>query len=106
MLERKFDIPRNIGERSSILLVFMSRGREELSTKPGRRIFISQGIIKNVMALIAIIRIKKVEKIESINFCPLSESFLNLSIKNGTRTEAETSEAIDTNIRSGIRNAA
>jgi hypothetical protein len=106
MLERKFDKPRNIGERSSILAALISSGRNGLSAKPGSKIFISQGIIKKAMTLTATITMKKPEKIESINFLPLSASFSNLSMKNGTSTDAETIDAIDTKMRSGILNAA
>ena len=106
MLEKKFEIPRNIGESNNILVAIINSNNSGLFAKPGSNIFMSHGAIKNTIILMIIIEKKNAEKILSINFCPLSSSLLNLSMKNGSNTEAETIDATETNIKSGIRNAA
>jgi hypothetical protein len=105
ILDIKLEIPKNIGDNSNTLLANIRSLRYLLSAKPGNNNLVKSGIKKYIIILTAIIRKKKAEKTESINFCPWSLSFLYLSMKNGTSTEADTKDAIDTNIKSGILKA-
>jgi ribosomal protein L39E len=106
MLEKKFEMPRKIGERRRIRVEVMMRGRASLEANPGRRNFTRAGAKIPTTTLVTTTAMKNAEKTLSMNFLPLSASFSVLSMKNGIRTEAETTEAMETKIRSGIRKAA
>jgi hypothetical protein len=106
ILEKRLDKPRKNGEKSMILEASTSSGNEESSENPGRRNGMSWGTNIYATALATTIEPKKTVNIESENLLPSSLPLSNLSIKNGKSIEADTSEPIDTNIRSGIRKAA
>jgi len=76
------------------------------AAKQTKKVLTKYGVAKKTAPQETTIIIKKNEKTESINsFC----SFTVLSIlsdKNGIKTEIETKEATETNMRSGILKAA
>ena len=75
------------------------------SASPGINSFAICGIKTKTTAQESVIAIKKIENMESRKRFPVSSPEENLSTKYGRRTEAETNDPIETNKRSGMRNA-
>lgn len=103
----KFDKPRNIGESSIILESSMVLACKS-GVKPGAIKKSKCGIIKNIMIETKIITKKNAVKVSFRNLraeAVILPSLIRETIK-GMSTVMDASEAIETNIMSGIRNAA
>src|SRR3989344_1417326 len=106
MLARRLEKPRKTGERSSIRVRETKSEKELAPANVGKSRDIMYGVaIKAMMPAIAT-KQKKNEKMPSINSLASSSLFSNRSIKNGIRTEIETTDATVTNKISGMRKAA
>jgi hypothetical protein len=104
-LENKFESPKNMGDKSIILTDSMSSGKYGSFANPGITFGTSHGAMKNTIALAKIIRVKNTVNISFEKDFPSSLPFPKRSMKYGKSIDADTSEPIEANIISGIRNA-
>src|SRR3989344_2636819 len=106
MLERRLDIPNNIGETRRILEKRIKSACIGELKIPGEANFNTYGIPTKNNADITTIAEKNRVKMLSINFFPLSFSVSNFLIKKGKIIEAETRDATIAVTISGILNEA
>src|SRR3989344_7968636 len=92
MLAKKFDNPKKNGETRSKRESSISSRISSSPVIPGKIIFTKKGIQKKATILVISIRREKKEKMELMNFFPPSSLFSILSVKNGTRTLADTKD--------------
>ncbi len=100
------DTPKQIGCNNKILERKITWLKDSGSVIPGKINFAMYGIRKKTMMATITIEAKKVVKTESKNFFVPSFLFSILSLRNGIKTEIETREATEANIKSGILNDA